>query len=157
MENKSIEYPLQLRKEFNIPLAENVTLPVNNSIQPVYEVKKKICNIVRSSTATNSTSSTIYTTPSDKDFYLSSYVLTVIKDATATSISTRISVIIDGATQVLSRIDGITLTAQAHTITLGLPIPIRIDRSTNIVVTNTTAVANVIGAATIVGYTEEIK
>jgi len=113
------------------------------------------CNIVRMNQASNATTATIYTTPTDKDFYLCSYSHNVIKDATSTSTFSNINVTVDGAVQQISRIVSITLTAQNIGYATSLAIPIKLDRGTTITVTNSTNVANVTSCASITGYTAE--
>ena len=73
-------------------------------------------NICKRASALNSTIATIFTTPSDKDFYLVAAELSLIKDATGTSTSSTISVIIEGLAVVLLDIAGITLTVQENSV-----------------------------------------
>ena len=111
------------------------------------------CNIVRRSSAINSTGGTIYTTPTDKDFFLNSVALSVIKDVTSTSILSNITCIIDGATNQILSIPGISLTVQNQSLSISFPIPIKIDRGSAIGVSNSTNVANISTNAMITGYT----
>lgn len=128
-------------------------------VQPVININPKDyrrCNIVRSNNAANNTSATIYTTPLDKDFYLVSSSLFVIKDITATSTSSDIRVVVEGVTNSIIAISGITLTPQANGQTISFSSPIKIDRGTNITVINSTNVANIKASGTIIGYTVEL-
>jgi hypothetical protein len=126
-----------------------------NELTPVVEMTPRI-DISRYQSAINATATTIFQTPSDKDFYLVAATLGVIKDATATSLTTRLIAQIDGVAQTLMVIPGITLTAQNQTITQRWPNGgILIDRGSNIQVTNSTNTANVSGHASIQGYTVE--
>lgn len=125
-------------------------------VVPVVDVNPKharVCNIIRRTQANNNTSATVYTTPTDKEFYLVSYELSLIKDATSTSVGTYIEVTIDGATQILAYIDSFTLTAQAEAITGSFPIPIKIDKGSNINLRNSTNVANCKSDLAIIGFT----
>jgi len=81
--------------------------------------------------------------------------LSLIKDATATSTSTRINATVDNTATPILVLQGITLTAQSDSISLSLPIPLKIDRGTAITTTNTTNVANILTSATIFGYVVE--
>jgi len=126
---------------------------------PVMEVNPKMlrrCNVAASGLAANSAASTVYTSPSDKDFYLVAMALSTIKDATSTSTAARITSTINGASVSLLSIASATLTAQADSTSLTLPIPLKIDRGTSIAVTNTTADANVSTRASIFGYTDDL-
>ncbi len=127
---------------------------VMDYIQPVINISPR-CNICKGASAINATSAGIYTTPSDKDFYLASALLSVIKDVTSTSTLTSILAFIDGVQQSILRIGGISLTPQSDVVALSFNIPIKIDRNTAITVSNSTNVANVTAQATIQGFTVE--
>jgi hypothetical protein len=111
-------------------------------------------DIVRAGTATG-TSTTIYTTPTDKDFYLTGIQLAMIKDATSTSTSTNIDCQINGTTAVLINIPSFTLTAQTLSENIQYIFPIKVDRGTALRVRNSTGTANITSIGTIYGYTEE--
>ncbi len=126
-----------------------------DKVVPTLEVNPKILqklNYTHSNTATNATSATIYTTPTDQDFYLSAVALAIIKDATSTSTKSAVTATINGVAQDLLSIPGITLTAQTAEMSLSLPRDLKIDRNTNIVVTNSTNVANILATGVIFGY-----
>jgi len=152
MKNYNLSINQDLNRIFDLK-GEN-TAEVADFIQPVREIEPRI-NIARSASAINSTAGTIYATPSDKDFYLTSASLSVIKDVTSTSLRSDVQVVIDGVTQSVLRISGITLTVQADSISQSYPISIKVDRGTNITVTNTTNVGNVTASGCIQGYTQE--
>jgi hypothetical protein len=137
---------------------DNIPTQIADKVIPTMEVNPKmlrICNIVKDGSATNATSATIYTTPTDKDFYLVSAQMSVIKDVTATSTNSFVNAVIDGLTSTMMRIRGLTLTPQSETISISLNPPLKIDRGTNITIGNTTNVANVSASGSIVGYTTE--
>jgi hypothetical protein len=128
---------------------------IAEKVVPTMEVNPKILqklNYAHSNTATNATSVTIYTTPTDQDFYLSAVTLSLIKDVTSTSVKSAVTATINGVAQDLLSIPGITLTAQTAQISLSLPRDLKIDRGTNIVVTNSTNVANILATGVIFGY-----
>ena len=129
---------------------ENI-VKVNDEIQPTIEVFTP-CNIVRSGTATNSTTATIYTTPTNQDFYLTAVTLSYIKDVTSTSTSSAITATIDGITQSILRIPQISVTVGSGTMSLSFPIPIKLDRGFNIAVVNATNIANISANGCIIGY-----
>lgn len=129
-----------------------------DKVVPTMETNPKLlrrCNISKTTDAVNATSGTIYTTPSDKDFFLVSCCLGVIKDATSTSTGSNITVVIDGVSSPIARIPGITLTAQSKVVSCTFPAPIKIDRGTNITVTASTNVANIRATGVITGYLVE--
>lgn len=141
-----------LHRIFNLK-GQAPTNEVSDEVVPVIIIERNH-NIVRSQTFTNATAATIYTTPTDKDFYLEALTLSVIKDATSQSTLTDIRAVIDGVSQLIARISGITLTAQNQTITLS-GLKIKVDRGTNITLNATSGVANIKCDGSIIGYTVE--
>jgi len=132
----------------------------DEKIIPVCEVNPKLLRrikVVKNTATSNATTSTIYTTPVNQDFFISGLMLGVIKDGTSTSIVSTITTTIDGATTILAAIPSITLTAQSEMISISFPFPIKIDRNVTITCTNSTNVANVVSRAVIYGYVDEIS
>jgi hypothetical protein len=127
------------------------------SIVPTLEVNPAMfrrCNIVRGSSAINATTQTIYTTPTDRDFFLCGCSLNVIKDVTSTTTRSDIICNPDGDTsQSVLRVSCLTLTPQTGQQSQVFPFPIKLKRGSNITVTNDTNVANVTSSGCIVGYT----
>lgn len=154
-------------KHYNPTISADINRILNLKGESTSEISEEIiavipiipkCNIVRSIRAINASNVvTLFTTPTDKDFYLTNAALNFIKDASATSTVSDITVYIDGVLQTLLRIDQITLTAQTGSIAESYPIPIKIDRGTNITVEHGTAVANITTSGMIKGYTVETK
>lgn len=148
-------------KEFNIQtnndvFNEGIPTKFKKSIHPVLVINplpNQICNIALASNATNSTSTTIYTTPKDTDFYLTFIQLSVIKDATSTSTAEYLTAIVNGSTISLLHMVSLTLTAQSGMVSGILNPPLKIDRNTAIAITNSTNVANVTTRGSIVGFT----
>ena len=151
------------KKEMNDAMRGNAVsniapTKINDSVQPVININPKDyrrCNIIKRASALNSTSATIYTTPTDKDFYLVGATLSLIKDATSTSTYSALDVTINGARGEIIYIPTITLTAETQSLSISLPFPILVDRNTTIRVLNGTNVANITSSGTIVGYTVE--
>lgn len=134
------------------PIQDSIPDYVRQDIQPTVEVDKPFSNILRRASCINTTTATIYTTPTDKDFYLTGANISLTKDVSATSTSSAINVTIDGVTQVLTEIKGISLTVQSDCMSVSLTHPIKVDRNTAITLTNATGTANVSSVACIQGY-----
>jgi hypothetical protein len=130
-------------------LGDDVTGPV-----AVIPIKPRV-NILKRGQALNSTGATVWTTPSDKDFYLVAANLSFVKDATSTSLASRISVTVEGVAINILDCAQLTLTAQSGNMSQQFNPPIKLDRNTNITVNNSTAVANCTSVANIYGYTVE--
>jgi len=128
---------------------------VHDTIIPVYPILNN-CNIVKSTSAVNATSTTIYTTPADKDFYLCGAQISTTKDATSTSTLTAINVYVENVACQILRLQTLTLTAQHFGSSINFNVPIKLTRGTTITITNATNVANIASSGTIYGYTVEV-
>lgn len=137
---------------------EAVPSQIAEKVVPVMEVNPKLLrttNILSSYHATDSTSGTVYTTPANKDFYLTNVVLSLAKDVNATSVMSNVNVYVNEQIVNILAIMGTSVTAQYETTTLNLKLPLLIDRNTAINITNSTAIASISARATIFGYTVE--
>ena len=124
---------------------------VNDFIQPVININPKDyrrVNIVRS----RATAGAIYTTPVDKDFFLTSSFLSVAKVAADTGTDASVTCTIDGASQTLTTVSGVTLTLNFANLAREFNPPIKIDRNTAI----TSVAGNITRCGSgICGYTVE--
>lgn len=127
---------------------------------PVVEVGIKSVKDIKIgyATATNTTSTTILTTPTDRDFYVVGGFLTGAKDAGATTTNLNVKVTIDGTSTPLLRITTLSGTAnQAAFGSISLPHPIKVDRGTNIVLESGTNAANVTLAGAVYYFLDEVS
>lgn len=139
------------------PVTDAIPRQVVPTIQPVFELKRKSINVIKNAGLINGTTGTIYTTPSDKDFYLMGSSITYIKDASSTSIySTVRCTIEDGTLSDVNVIAQLTLTAQqgSNSINYGQE-GIKLKRNTAITIQNSAGTANITAYGIIWGYTEE--
>jgi hypothetical protein len=137
------------------PSAATIPSKLSDVVVPVIDVSpahNRIIDFVSTGAATNNTGATLFTTATDKDFYLTNVSISMIKDVTATSTGSYVSVIMGGSTKTIARIVGITLTVQQGNMVVNFPVPIKLDRGTLVTVNNTTNVANVSALATVYGY-----
>lgn len=115
------------------------------------------CRIVKNGNTSSSGGLTVYTTPTERDFYLTGIIFSMAKDSTcdvATG-TVAINVVIDGTAVALAPIAVITLTAQAQIASLSLPVPIKIDRGTPISGSVTFTAGVMRRTCTLIGYTQE--
>lgn len=157
--NNNSETTRELIDAGKLQVVQGVPQTIANYIQPVMEVNPKLLRritITRDNTKTTTGSAIIYTTPATQDFYLVGYTISVIKDVAcdaATGGVAFISVVIDGATRTFGNIVGITLTAQNEAFSHSFPIPMKIDRSTTILITGPAHAAGVlVKSGSIFGY-----
>lgn len=130
---------------------------IGDTIIPVMEVNPKLLRVVditKQNQAINATSATIYTTPTDSDFYLTGASLTVSKDANATSVASYIQCILadNGDTVQICYVACTTTQAQNGGVSHDFTFPIKVKRGTAISVYNTTNVASIRASAVIYGY-----
>jgi hypothetical protein len=117
----------------------------------VHPMHNRVADVVISGTG-SATSNTIYTTPTDQDFYLCGACLSLIKDVTSTSTLTQLKVSSGGLLRTLLHFIGFTLTVQADSIACNFNPPIKVDRGTAITLNHGTAAATISGAASVWGY-----
>lgn len=132
---------------------------IDNDVEGLYAVVPvtPVCRIVRSVSSQSTGNMSAYTTPTDKDFYLTAIQASFAKDATCDVASGpgRVSVVIDGATQYILEFALLTLTAQSDAVVIVFPYPVKIDRTSSIAWTNTFTAGAMARTLTLVGYTEE--
>jgi hypothetical protein len=137
------EVMTKLAENANIQLSkENVPNQLAEKIVPTFETNPTMirrCNISRSSGA-SAASVTIYTTPTDKDFYLSAAHLSMVKDATSTSINVGLLVIpedgITTNTEIL-RLSGLTTVADSKDNSISIVPALKLKRGSIISITST--------------------
>lgn len=150
----------EIIKAARLASAFQVPTELGNAVVPVVEVNPRLvrtANITRSQTATYS-AATIYTTPTNQDFYLCSVTYSISKDVVsdAPTSGTGIRIVVDGANRDLALLSMITLTAQTLFLSYSLPFPIKVDRNTNITIPSITGSLGVVyRSASITGYTVE--
>lgn len=139
------------------PITDIVPKTVLPTIQPVFEVERKVCDIVRGS-ITTSTSATIFTTSATTDFYLTGVTLGYSKDSLQDTATGRcnVNVFVNGTAREILSLPFVTLTAQNDCFTLELSTPLKVDRNTAISLSRGASTAGTFAlAGNIVGYTEE--
>lgn len=145
------EYLINAAQDLRIDTAREA-MPVNiaPNVQMVYDLKPTILCISKSSA--NVTSSTALST-GDRDVYVLSAALSVVKDITSTSTESGVKAYIGGTLRQLLTINTTSLLVEGRDTNIVFPFPgIKIDRNTDIVVTNSTNVANVTASANICYY-----
>lgn len=149
----------ELREAAKIQPGTKESFPTELSrvIIPTLEVNPRLTKtaIAKFAAAAGSTSSTLYTTPTNQDFYLCTAQLSLIKDVTATSNQSKIVIVQNGLSVTVCAISSITLTAQADSISVTFPHPLKCDRNTTITVQNSAATATIRADGQITGYLDE--
>lgn len=141
---------------FNTKVDDHISDQVNPVIQPTIEIKPRL-DVVRSLNSQTSGTMTIFTTPTNKDFYLVTANLSIIKDVVADLASGALIVRcrINNRNADILLISLLTLTAQDISTANSYDPPIKLDRGTTITVPGTFTVGAVSRSAAIAGYTVE--
>lgn len=149
--NTSIAQDAQ--RHFNFK-GENFSTEMPSYITPVYQITKK-ADLIKLNQLTNATSSTIFTSASDKDTYISALALSYAKDAANTATYCRIAGTVEGVSVIMHQIALLPSTAGTGGFSITLPYPIKVDRGTavQVLADNGTAVIRV--SAIVNGYTVE--
>jgi len=130
-------------------LAEKVvpTLEVNPHLV-------KLANVTASTSSSTTADLTVYTTPTDEDFYLTYALWSIAENATDDGSSTSlVCTPYDlNANWNILQIRGLTTTAQSETIAVNFDSPIRIKRNTAINVSHTTTAGVMSKGRRIAGY-----
>lgn len=122
-------------------------------IQPSVEVGPRNSIIAKTSTTTSTgASTTLYTTLSDKKFYITYLMLAFTKDASCDNTSVSITATIAGASVVLAEMKSQTLTADSRSLVVQLPYPLAIDIGSTITYGATFTVGALSRRATVFGY-----
>jgi hypothetical protein len=130
---------------------------VSQQVVPVMEINPKmmrVINTVKSQTATNNASVAIFTTPTDKDFYLSALALSLTKDASATLTYASIEATVKGQSspvRFLTLAVTTTTAVQGLNAQIALPHDLLLERGTNITCTADTAVGSFTTRSTMYG------
>lgn len=105
-------------------------------VVPVMEVNPNLLrniNFVKRVNIVNTATTTVYTTPTDKDFYLTNAFLNFIKDALNTSVSTQLIITTeDSITDAIISFAQLTLTAQVGNENVQFNPAIKLKRGSNI-------------------------
>jgi hypothetical protein len=158
---KNSDTTRELIKAANLQVGfDDIPSELAKSIVPVININPKnytISNVVAINDIVNSGgSATVYTVPTNKDFYLTNASLSMIKDVTATSIGTTLTVTPEtGLATTILKIIGLTLTVQEEAVQLNLTFPLKLKKGSVISLANSTATGNVSASASIVGFTVE--
>lgn len=114
-----------------------------------------VANIVKQAVRTTSGSVTVYTTPADREFFLSALTMSYECNAACDTLGIECYIYVDGVQIPFVRLNKLTLTARADSMTWSFPNPIRIDKNSVISFYCTYSAGSCSFNGTIVGYLEE--
>lgn len=154
MNNQNANITKEIKSALGLSELTGYPSKVADAIIPVVPVNKKSCNIVRHTEAIAPT--TLYTTPTNADFYLCSAWISV-GNVDSGGINRSLSVVIDGQTQILLEVDIPNAAAagsgSGSSLSINPAYPIKLDRGSAVISSGSLATTGHIG---IIGYTEEV-
>jgi hypothetical protein len=127
-----------------------------DKIVPVINVNPKDyrrVNVVSANTIATAGDCAIYTTPADRDFFLTNLIVHIQADLTCDCANWRCYVQIDGATKNILSIQRITGAASDNTYILNFETPIKIDRGSGIGIAGNKTAGTLYKDGSIAGYT----
>ena len=137
-------------------LIDDVPKELAGKVVPVLEViPKKFTNTHSEIVNSASVHSIVYTTPTDKTFYLTNVKMGFIKDNLSTASNFWMTYTLNGIVQPLLRIVSLTLTADSKFLILNLLNPIKLDKNSEIVLGANSFLASQTMTAEIFGYLED--
>lgn len=135
-------------------LSDFTSLSIGQNIAPTLDLNQKYTTHAIEAYSASTGSITVYTTPTDRDYYLTSVSLGFIKSAACdvTNGALSLLVYVNSRQSAIIRIPVLTLTAQNGYIALSFPHPIKVDRGTSITILGTFTVGDYLRTATITGF-----
>ena len=145
-QNNSVKLTEEIKKAGGLSELTGYPRSIGETFVPAIEMNPKLLREITLSKSAVGGTSTIYTTPTRKDFYIVAAVLGVNKLAADTGTDAVLFSTKNGQVTTILNIPGITLTADKQVISISLPIPMKLDRGVNIVsdATNITRVSAII-------------
>jgi len=116
---------------------ESLPVQLHSVISPVLNINPSFTTIIRAGNSSATGSTTLYTTPRDKDFYLTYVDFSYSKDVVNDGTGAAINIVSEGATKILAVLGTQTLTAGSYYKNVAFPFPIKVDRNTAITMTGT--------------------
>lgn len=132
----------------------NLSEDVVSTIESNFNLVKPV-NIYKNIGSTATGTDIVYSIPTNQDFYLTGLSLFIQENVTSDNTATYISATINGASVRLISFRKLTLTASTVFGHRDFSRPIKIDRGTNITVTNSFAAGAATKEASICGYTDD--
>jgi len=157
VKHNNMSIPERLLRIFKWKGGENMENEVSPFIQPVISVEP-YTNIIATGGNAATAAVTVYTTPTDRDFFLHSIHLSYEKNATADNTEVYVSVTLANKLTAVNLIDiaTLSLTASRDTQVIVFPKPLLLARGTGIGLYGTFSVGALIKTAQITGFTEEL-
>lgn len=138
------------------PLTDAIPKQVIPTIQPIYKLNPTYSFIVKNASASPTGVTTIYTTESTKDFYLTGFTMAITSDGTCDNTFCILRGYVNGVQTILGDLRKQTTTAGSQSLSLNLSYPLRIDRNTAITIETSFTAGASTRSGTIYGFNSDI-
>ena len=132
--------------------SEQVPVIANNSIQPVLDIHPKFTTVLKTATIATTSGITVYTTPTDKDFYLTFISLAFVKDVNCDNATVYVQIVTNDGTIRLPFFENVSLVAEAKQVSIDFSNPIKLSRNNVISLVGTFTAGALTKRATIGGF-----
>jgi hypothetical protein len=161
MQIQNAEATAIIQKEAKLTLSEGFPQVLAATAIPVIDMSPffhKTADIIKAQTLEDATSATIYTVPSKKYFFLTSYTLSELSSSTADSEFVAITVKVNGQTASIATLcpNQVGTSLMNSSIGVALHTRIRCDPGSPILLISQTATSKIHAEATIQGYEEDV-
>lgn len=135
---------------------DRIPVSISEVIQPVYVSNPDmVCDSFgQGTTTTTGTSYTLFTPPTDKDFFVTGCFLQLQADAASDLLEAAITARIGGVNRKIAVIRKLTTTASTITLPLVFHAPIKIDRGISVVYGGAWTAGNAVITAQLTGFTK---
>jgi hypothetical protein len=135
------------------PGSDAIPRTIENSIKPVVDINIRNSTTFFSDNRSVTTSgATLFQTPIRNDFFITSAMISITKDATSDGIIAYLSIFNGGTAKRFMQVPMQTATAGTFMISLSFPYPIKVDRGTNIQIVSAFAAGTQVTFTQITGY-----
>jgi len=128
---------------------------LRNDVQPSLDLNPQFTDVLKTVEISGTTTGTAYTTPTDKDFYLTYYHLSMTKDAVSDNTGVLMNATIQGKSSRIAQISTQTTTAGSFQTTMAFAYPLKIDRGTLITCSGSTTGGTLIKNLIVAGFIME--
>ena len=142
----------QARSELHLEQSELPTRISGNNVSFVYPINRRYSTIHKAQVGATTSPATIYTTPTDRDFYLTSVQLATTKDVVCDNVLAYVSVTVDAKVDNIISLLSNTITLSQDHAEMSFPYPLKIDRGIAMTIVGTFTAGAMIKRAQITGF-----
>ena len=149
LQNSNISLPFsnEIRQQ-----GTDVIKKIQDTIIPVYPIHKKYADNSFGIFSTTTADATVFTTPVDRDFYISSAHLSIVKDVVCDNVTCYFYAKVNSKNLIMLSFLTPTTTITAEQSNASYPFPIKVDRGTAIVLSGAFTAGTMTKYAFITGF-----